>query len=51
VADEVVGGTTGQALLLLSQAANEARIGATLPYPGEPPVDLILWHLADAFGL
>jgi hypothetical protein len=29
---------------------SEAGIGYARPHPGEPPVDLILWHLAEAFG-
>jgi hypothetical protein len=50
VADEGVGGTTGQASSLLQYATGEARVGYSRPHPGEPPVDLILWHLAEAFG-
>jgi hypothetical protein len=50
VTDEGVGGTTGQASSLLQQATSEARIGKPVPHPGEPLVDLILWHLAEAFG-
>jgi hypothetical protein len=50
VADEGVGGTTGQASSLLQHVTSEAGIGYARPHPGEPPVDLILWHLAEAFG-